>query len=122
MCHGVPTFVVKHKGTWVSCPCKQVARARARIRQIAPEVTCQLDPALTFERFQASESVQARALELCRAWAAQPKDWIVLCGPTGVGKTHLATATAREAWSEGYAVLMADKLLEMQAGSPGEQE
>ena len=108
VCHGVPNFVVRYKNTYVSCPCRQAARARARIREIAPNVTCQLDAALTFERFQASDPVRTRALALCRSWAAEPKDWIVLCGPTGVGKTHLATATAREAWREGYAVLMAD--------------
>ena len=101
-------MLIRRNGKLRSCPCRLARRTRTRIRDIADEVTCRREPNHTFERFQAADPVRERALALCREWSAEPSGWIVLCGPTGVGKTHLATATAREAWREGYAVLMAD--------------
>lgn len=38
----------------------------------------------------------AAILETCRRYAAHPDGWLVLMGPVGVGKTHLAYALAGE--------------------------
>ena len=37
-----------------------------------------------------------------RAFAAEPKGWLVFVGPSGCGKTHLAAAIANERISRGY--------------------
>ncbi|MBI3040312.1 MAG: ATP-binding protein, partial [Chloroflexi bacterium] len=36
----------------------------------------------------------SRAYQAARAFATEPKDWLVLAGPSGCGKTHLAAAIA----------------------------
>jgi len=40
--------------------------------------------------------------QAARAFAAEPKGWLVLVGPSGCGKTHLAAAIANECISHGY--------------------
>ncbi len=44
----------------------------------------------------------AVAYEMAKAFAAEPKGWLVLVGPSGCGKTHLAAAIANERISHGY--------------------
>jgi DNA replication protein DnaC len=41
----------------------------------------------------------SRALHIARDFAERPEGWLVLLGPTGVGKTHLAAAVAHR-WHE----------------------
>jgi DNA replication protein DnaC len=43
-----------------------------------------------------------RAYELARAFAAEPRGWLVLSGPSGSGKTHLAAAIANERIRTGH--------------------
>ena len=43
-----------------------------------------------------------RAYEAAKAFAAEPKGWLVLTGPSGCGKTHLAAAIANERIGRGY--------------------
>jgi len=42
------------------------------------------------------------AYQAAKAFAAEPKGWLVLAGPSGCGKTHLAAAIANERISYGY--------------------
>jgi DNA replication protein DnaC len=51
---------------------------------------------LTFEAFDASLPGVEDAYESARAFAANPDGWLLLRGPIGSGKTHLAVATALE--------------------------
>jgi DNA replication protein DnaC len=44
----------------------------------------------------------AATYEAARAFASEPKGWLVLVGPSGCGKTHLAAAIANERLSHGY--------------------
>ena len=44
----------------------------------------------------ASQQLFRRAYEAARAFAAEPKGWLILVGPSGSGKTHLAAAIVNE--------------------------
>jgi DNA replication protein DnaC len=46
----------------------------------------------------------AQCCQIARAFAENPKGWLVLSGPSGCGKTHLAAAIANYRLKEGYAV------------------
>ena len=46
----------------------------------------------------------SRAYEAAKAFATEPKGWLILIGPSGCGKTHLAAAIANERLNLGYPV------------------
>ena len=46
----------------------------------------------------------SRAYQAAKAFATEPKGWLILAGPSGCGKTHLAAAIANERLSRGYPV------------------
>lgn len=46
----------------------------------------------------------ARAYQAAKEFANEPKGWLILVGPDGCGKTHLAAAIANERLSHGYPV------------------
>jgi len=49
----------------------------------------------------ASQKRFAAALETARAYAASPEGWLVILGPAGSGKTHLAAAIANDRIRQG---------------------
>lgn len=68
--------------------------------------------AFTFETFSdrcselepAQVATLRRALKMAQAYAEQPKNWLLLRGPYGVGKTHLAAAIANKIARSGRTV------------------
>jgi len=44
----------------------------------------------------------SRACQAAKAFASDPKRWLILAGPSGCGKTHLAAAIANQRISQGY--------------------
>lgn len=48
----------------------------------------------TFATFNAKAAGVAEAYRVCREYAEDPRGWLVLVGPVGCGKTHLAVAIA----------------------------
>jgi DNA replication protein DnaC len=46
-----------------------------------------------------------RAVEICRRFAEEPTDWLVLQGDYGCGKTHLAAAIANQRAASGQSAL-----------------
>jgi len=51
-----------------------------------------------------SQEQFSHAYEAAKAFAAEPKGWLILSGPSGCGKTHLAAAIANERLLHGYPV------------------
>ena len=43
-----------------------------------------------------------QAVQAARAFATEPKGWLILTGPSGSGKTHLAAAIANQRLIQGY--------------------
>jgi len=44
----------------------------------------------------------SRAYQSAKAFASDPKGWLILVGPAGCGKTHMAAAIANERISQGH--------------------
>lgn len=100
---GHPNF-----GRLFDCACRKLgAEARARQRraqrlaslerEMGGELaSCTLDNYdIRRARDAAARKTMAAALQTSRAYADHPIGWLFLYGPTGVGKSHLAVATAR---------------------------
>jgi len=51
-----------------------------------------------------SQEQFSRAYEAAKAFAAEPKGWLVLAGPSGCGKTHLAAAIANHCIANNHPV------------------
>lgn len=67
---------------------------------------------MTFETFDRRRELPKdqrdnlrRALEVAREYAANPQGWLILMGPYGCGKTHLAAAIANTQRMQGTEVL-----------------
>ncbi len=93
-------------GKAIACPVCEAPRLRRvraeRLRQLSG-VPDDLS-AFTFDAFRATDRSLQSALAACRAYADAPNGWLVLCGPTGVGKTHLAYAIVGHRLDVGGAV------------------
>lgn len=103
---GHPNF-----GKLMPCGCRlQAAEARARQHAYTQraQILAQLDSELggklarcTFENYflnwaadDAARASMSTALSACKQYADQRLGWLYIHGPTGVGKSHLAAATA----------------------------
>lgn len=95
------------------CPVCEVPRQRRqraeRLRELAgvPEDLS----AYTFARYRpeqaaakGSRETLQRALEAAREYAEKPDGWLVLYGPPGIGKTHLAYGIVGRCLARGQAV------------------
>jgi DNA replication protein DnaC len=56
----------------------------------------------TFEGFEKSTKDQRRASRAVEGWTKNADTSLFLCGPCGVGKTHLATAALLAMRAQGY--------------------
>ena len=86
---------------FLECDCKAVRRSIRAMKKSGLEAVIR---DLTFDRFQATEPWQKRILSGCQAYAAEPKLWLLLCGQSGSGKTHLCSAICQELMSNGHTV------------------
>jgi DNA replication protein DnaC len=99
-------------GRAIPCSCRQ-GEVRDRLRRrsnIGPLADRVFDNFLPAGRRQLTEQGRRRlaeALEECRTYAEEPPFWLMLCGPPGCGKTHLAAAIANRQIELGTEVFFA---------------
>lgn len=97
----------------VPCQCTQDELQKERLTQLQKFSNLGALSRLTFENLLSSgrqirgkqQYDFTRAYEAARAFAAEPKGWLIFVGPSGCGKTHLACAIAN------YRISMAQPVL-----------
>ena len=85
-------------GKAVECECR-LAKKKEAHRQLLREQS-KIDQLAafqdeSFETFQFWRRGVGQAFQLAKQWAFAPEGWLVLEGPNGCGKTHLAVAIAK---------------------------
>lgn len=86
---GHPSF-----GRAFECDCLTTKREEAAFAELR-ELSNLIDfRDRTFATFNAKAAGVAEAYRLCHDYAEDPQGWLVLVGPVGCGKTHLAAAIA----------------------------
>jgi len=104
--YGHPNF-----GKPIACECKEAERKEKRRLQLEDISNLGAFRNQTFENFKIhSSSVHPRvqdAFNVAREFAQNPYGWLVLIGPNGCGKTHLAAAIANQHLNRGALVLFA---------------
>ncbi len=99
--YGHPNF-----GKPIACECKEAERKAKRRQQLLNISDLGAFRNQTFENFipNFSRPVQ-RAYQIVREYAEDPEGWLLLIGPNGCGKTHLAAAVANNYLDRGSLVL-----------------
>jgi DNA replication protein DnaC len=112
--YGHPNF-----GQLFACQCRiagesarEAERRRGRLAKLESEMGGELASS-NLDNYDLRRAVNAEArktmraaLDTCRAYAHRASGWLYLYGPTGVGKSHLAAATAR-ALAEKHSITLA---------------
>ena len=93
-------------GRLFRCECQQRNEDRARITEMRR--LSQLDglESKSFAAFEADTPELERARDQARSFAQTLSGWLVLTGPCGTGKTHLAAAIANETLEKGDQTVM----------------
>ena len=71
------------------CRCKSIRKYLRKIEKSGMKDTLQR---FTFETFNAEEPWQQTIKEGAKRFSLDPKGWLLFCGQSGSGKTHLCTA------------------------------
>jgi DNA replication protein DnaC len=94
-------------GKAVACECKLQERKRKRRQQLQEISNLGAFINKRFATFDPRLPGLREAFEESAAFAKNPSGWLLLVGPNGCGKTHLAAAIANECLEAGAVVLFA---------------
>lgn len=92
-------------GKPVACVCKEVEQWERRLERLRDLSNLGTLRSSTFERFNTHSVGMHTIYQAAVAYAQQPRGWLLLIGPTGCGKTHLAAAIANRCLDDGVEVL-----------------
>jgi DNA replication protein DnaC len=97
---GHPNF-----GKAIACECKEAERKEKRRQQLREMSNLDAFRQKTFNTFNTHIPGVQEAYQAALDFETKPKGWLVLSGPNGCGKTHLAAAIANQALDNGAVVL-----------------
>jgi len=98
--YGHPQF-----GKPVACACKEAERAEKRRQQLSDLSNLAAFRDKGFANFNKRVPGLQEAFREATTFAQRPTDWLLLVGPNGCGKTHLAAAIANQCLLQGLLVL-----------------
>src|SRR5579859_4367356 len=100
--YGDPSF-----GKPIACRCKEAERKQKRRQDLEQMSDLAVFSGKSFENFNWNEIGVEEAYDAAITFAREPKGWLLLIGPNGCGKTHLAAAIANQSLDDGALVLFA---------------
>jgi DNA replication protein DnaC len=99
---GDPNF-----GKPIPCECKEAERRERRRQQLRDMSNLDAFRSNSFRTFNPRVPGLYEAYQVASAYAENPQGWLLLVGPNGCGKTHLAAAIANQCLDSGAVVLFA---------------
>ena len=87
--------------SFVECSCMKIRRC---VQKMEASGLREVIRDYTFEAYQDTESWQTTIKQGAVGYAQQPEGWLLLCGQSGSGKTHLCTAVCRHLLLAGQEV------------------
>jgi DNA replication protein DnaC len=100
--YGHPSF-----GKPLACECKEAERKAKRRQQLQEMSNLGAFYDKSFANFNTRVSGIQEAFSCAYEFAQNPNGWLLLIGPNGCGKTHLAAAIANQSLEDGALVLFA---------------
>ncbi len=100
--YGHPSF-----GKPIACECKEAERKAKRRRQLQEMSDLGAFYDKSFRNFNTGVNGIREAFTCAYEFAQDPNGWLLLIGPNGCGKTHLAAAIANKSLEDGALVLFA---------------
>jgi DNA replication protein DnaC len=97
---GHPNF-----GKPIACECKEAERKEKRRQQLREMSNLDAHHSQTFRTFNPRVPGVQEAAQVAAEYAQNPEGWLLLIGPNGCGKTHLAAAIANQSLDNGSVVL-----------------
>ena len=94
-----------HFGKAIACECKEAERRAKRRQQLREMSNLDALREQNFQTFNPRVPGVQEAYNATLAFAENPDGWLLLVGPNGCGKTHLAAAIANQALDSGAVVL-----------------
>jgi DNA replication protein DnaC len=94
-------------GKAIACQCKEQERKRKRRQQLQEISNLGAFNTKRFETFNPRVPGMQEAFQISLEFSRGPNGWLLLIGPNGCGKTHLAAAIANECLETGAVVLFA---------------
>ena len=97
---GHPNF-----GKPIACECKEAERKEKRRLQLREMSNLDAHHSQVFKTFNSRVPGVQEAYHVSEEYAHNPEGWLLLVGPNGSGKTHLAAAIANQCLDKGSVVL-----------------